>query len=158
MTTADKPPSAPAITPRVAIGWRECVALPALGIRALAAKIDTGARSSSLHVDAQWTFVEGGAPWVAFRMSPDLPGLPAVEARAPILDRRCVTDSGGHQTERIFIRTPMELAGIVREIDINLTDRRNMRFPMLLGRTAMRRAFVVHPGRSFMHGNGPCGC
>ena len=154
--TAASAHPAPAVTPRVAIGWRECVDLPALGIRALAAKIDTGARSSSLHVDMQWTFVDGGAPWVAFRMSPDLPGVPAIETRAPILDRRCVTDSGGHVTERIFIRTPMQLAGVTREIDINLTDRRGMRFAMLLGRTAMRRAFVVHPGRSFMQGNGLC--
>lgn len=145
-------PHAPAVTPRVVVGWREWIVLPALGIAALPAKIDTGARSSSLHVDSQWTFTEGGAPWVGFRMSPGEPGADAVQALAPILDRRCVTDSGGHRNERIFIRTGLRLAGVTREIDINLTDRRGMRFAMLLGRSALRRAFVVHPGRSFMQG------
>lgn len=146
---------APAVTPRIGIGWREWIALPALGITALAAKIDTGARSSALHVDAHWTFVDGGAPWVGFRMSAGAPGEGAIEAQAPVLDTRCVTDSGGHRTERIFIRTPMQLAGVTREIDINLSDRRGMRFAMLLGRTAMARAFIVHPGRSFVQGRGP---
>lgn len=145
-------PHAPVVTPRVAIGWREWIALPALGIPALHVKVDTGARSSSLHVDRHWVFVDGGTPWVGFCMSLGEPGTDAIEAHAPILDRRCVTDSGGHRTERIFIRTPMRLAEVAREIDINLADRRGMRFPMLLGRTALRRAFVVHPGRSYMQG------
>lgn len=145
-------PRATAITPRIPLGWREWIALPELGITAVPAKVDTGARSSALHVDKHWTFIEAGAPWVGFCMSLGQPGAEAIEAHAPVLDRRCVTDSGGHRTERIFIRTPMQLAGIEREIDINLSDRRGMRFPMLLGRSAMRRAFVVHPGRSFMQG------
>ena len=60
-----------------------------------------------------------------------------------------------HCTRRIFLRTPLRLAGIEREIEINLTDRRGMLFPMLLGRTAMARAFTVDPARSFLHGELP---
>ena len=56
-----------------------------------------------------------------------------VEARAPILDEREVIDSGGHRTRRIFLSTRLRLAGIEREIEINLSDRRGMLFPMLLG-------------------------
>lgn len=142
---------APALTPRVAIGWREWVALPALGIDALRAKVDTGARSSALHVDTQWCFNEAGAPWVGFRLTTDVVGR-VVEGRAPVHDMRPVTDSGGHRTERVFIATDIALGGVTRRVEVNLADRRGMRFPMLLGRTALARAFVVHPGRAFVLG------
>ncbi|MFZ5656170.1 MAG: ATP-dependent zinc protease [Pseudomonadota bacterium] len=135
---------------RIVVGWREWAALPAMGLVAVRAKIDTGARSSALHVDAQWRFVEGGAPWVGFRLSPGLDG--AVDAQAPVVDERVVVDSGGHRTLRVFLRTPLRLAGIEGEIEVNLADRRGMRFPMLLGRTALAGAFTVDPSRSFLHG------
>src|SRR5690606_11883874 len=67
------------VTPRVVLGWREWVALPGLGIRAVRAKVDTGARSSALHVDVQWRFTEGGAPWVGFRLTPGAPGFGVIE-------------------------------------------------------------------------------
>ena len=70
---------------------------------------------------------------------------------APVIDERRVTDSGGHRTLRVFLRTRLELAGVCREIDINLADRCGMRFPMLLGRTALAGMFVVNPLASFMH-------
>jgi hypothetical protein len=135
----------------IVLGWREWLALPLLGIAAIRAKVDSGARSSALHVDAQWRFTEGGAPWVGFRLTPS-EGAAPVEAAAPLLDEREVTDSGGHRGTRAFLRTPLHLAGVVREIDVNLADRRGMRFPMLLGRTSMAGAFTVDPARSFLHG------
>jgi len=131
------------------------VALPQLGLTGVRAKIDTGARSSSLHVDAQWRFTQDGAPWVGFRLFADGASQRSCEACAPILDEREVTDSGGHRTRRVFLRTGLVLAGVSREIDINLTDRRGMLFPMLLGRTAMTRVFTVDPARSFLHGRHP---
>ena len=145
---------------RIVLGWREWLALPALGITAIRAKVDTGARSSSLHVDAQWRFTEGGAPWAGFRISTGrtvrtLDGATAaqvIEASAMVFDEREVTDSGGNRTRRVFLRTTLRLAGLEREIEINLTDRRGMLFPMLLGRTALARAFMVDPARSFLHG------
>ncbi|WP_460759637.1 ATP-dependent zinc protease family protein [Lysobacter fragariae] len=134
------------------LGWREWAGLPGLGLPRIRAKVDSGARSSALHVDAYWRFSEAGAPWVGFRLSNDGLGEAAVQTVAPIFDEREVTDSGGHRTRRIFLRTPLVLAGIEREIEINLTDRRGMLFPMLLGRTAMARVFTVDPARSFLHG------
>lgn len=139
----------------VVLGWREWVALPALGIAAVRAKIDSGARSSALHVDAHWRYTDGGAPWVGFRLSPCGLQGPAIEGAAPMLDEREVTDSGGHRTRRVFVRTSLRLAGIEREIDINLSNRRAMLFPMLLGRTAMAGVFTVDPARSFLHGRLP---
>ena len=138
----------------VELGWREWVALPVLGIVRLRAKVDTGARSSALHVDAQWRFSDGGAPWVGFRITPGRGG-DEVEACAPILDEREVVDSGGRRTRRVFLATRLRLAGVEREIEINLADRRNMRFPMLLGRTAIAGAFTVDPARSSLHGKPP---
>ena len=74
-----------------------------------------------------------------------------VEVFAPVIDERLVTDSGGHRTLRVFLRTRLELAGVCRDIDINLTDRCGMRFPMLLGRTALAGMFLVNPLASFIH-------
>jgi len=139
----------------VELGWREWVSLPSLGIARLRAKIDTGARSSALHVDAQWRFSEGGAPWVGFRITPGTAGHDAVEARAPVADERDVVDSGGRRTRRVFLVAQLRVAGIERPIELNLADRRGMRFPMLLGRTAIAGVFTVDPARSSIHGRPP---
>ena len=138
---------------RAVLGWREWLALPVLGIASIRAKIDTGARSSSLHVDSQWRFVEGGMPWTGFRITTGVRGDQAIEAMAPVHDERIVTDSSGHRSRRVFLRTLMRVGDLEREIEINLTDRRGMLFPMLLGRSAMARAFTVDPARSFLHGD-----
>ncbi|MBC7988631.1 MAG: ATP-dependent zinc protease [Luteimonas sp.] len=139
----------------IVLGWREWVALPGLGIDRVRAKIDTGARSSALHVDAHWRFVEQGLPWVGFRLTPSKVQQRVIEAAAPIFDERDVLDSGGHRTRRIFLRSTMRLAGSAREIEINLTDRGGMLFPMLLGRTALAGTFTVDPAQSSLHGKPP---
>lgn len=133
------------------LGWRERVALPALGILRLRAKIDTGARSCALHVDGCWRFTDGGAPWVGFTLTPRRGSAATLEARAPIHDQRDVADSGGRRTHRIFILTTLRLAGIEREVEVNLADRCGMQFPMLVGRGALR-GFVVDPSLSFATG------
>jgi hypothetical protein len=139
----------------IVLGWREWLALPDLGVARVRAKVDSGARTSALHVDEQWRFVEDGAPWVGFRFTPGRTRGVAIEASAPVLDEREVADSGGHRNRRVFLRTRLRLAGCDREIEINLTDRRGMLFPMLLGRSAMDGAFMVDPARSFLHGRPP---
>ncbi|GAB1596588.1 ATP-dependent zinc protease family protein [Lysobacter claricitrinus] len=135
---------------RIVVGWRERVALPDLGLATVRAKIDTGARTSALHVDTQWRFERDGAPWVGFRMSPG--ARHTVELEAPVHDEREVVDSGGRRTARVFLRMRMSLGGVEREIEVNLADRREMRFPMLIGRTALSGIFTVDPSRSFLHG------
>jgi hypothetical protein len=142
------------ITAPIMLGWREWVALPELGVTRVRAKVDSGARSSALHVDEQWRFIEAGAPWVGFRLTPGK-ASGVIEAHAPIFDERDVADSGGHRGKRIFLRTILQLAGQQRAIEINLTDRRGMLFPMLLGRTAIAGLFTVDPARSFVHGRPP---
>ena len=142
----------------IVLGWREWVALPSFAIPRLRAKIDTGARTSALHVDAQWRFTEAGSPWVGFRLTPRPGRSGSVEAVAALLDERDVTDSGGRRTRRPFLRTTLSLAGVEREIDINLTDRRGMLFPMLLGRSALAGTFTVDPAQSAAHGKPPRAC
>ena len=136
----------------VTVGWREWAALPQFGVPRIRAKIDTGARTSALHVEAQWRIVEQGAPWVAFKLRPHRRRARIVEAAAPICDERMVTDSGGNRSLRLFVRTMLALAGDTREIDINLTDRREMLFPLLIGRSALGGHCAVDPARSFIHG------
>jgi hypothetical protein len=134
------------------LGWREWVALPVLGIPAIRAKIDTGARSSSLHVDSQEVFARDGIEWVRFSIHTGIELSVPIQAEARVVDRRPVTDSGGHTTERLFIKTRLRLAGVAFSIEINLASRRNMLFPMLLGRTALAGHFKVDPAHSFLHG------
>ena len=100
-------------------------------------------------------FDRDGREWVRFWIVPEHAGGLQIEAATAIVDRRIVTDSGGHRAERLFIGTRLELAGVSRAIEINLSDRRDMLFPMLLGRTALAGRFVIDPARSFIHGDPP---
>lgn len=132
------------------------MALPDFGLRAIKVKLDSGARSSSLHVEALEEFERGGRPWLRFSLDPlTRSGRKARWFEAPLVDRRRVTDSAGNATLRPFIRTRLEVAGEIFEIETNLTDRRGMLFPMLLGRTAMAGRIVVDPQRSFVLGERP---
>ena len=133
----------------VTLGWREWLALPALGIGAIKAKLDTGARTSSLSVVSAEPFERDGRLHVRFLVRPRRRSDKTVLCEAPIVGRRPVTDSGGHTLERWFIRTGIVLAGRRFETDINLTDRRAMLFPLLLGRTALDSRFRIDPALSY---------
>jgi len=135
-------------TAPIVLGWCETLALPELRIAAIEAKVDTGARSSSLHVDEQEVFVRDARDWVRFSLHLDgsAARLP-VEAEAPVHDRRAVRDSGGHETERVFILTTLAIATLAYPIEINMAARRGLKFPMLLGRTALAGRFLVDPER-----------
>jgi hypothetical protein len=133
----------------ITLGWRERLALPQLGIASLKAKLDTGARSSSLHVDALETFERDGQTWLRFTVGIGRRFPRRVQCEAIAQDRRVVVDTGGGRSERWFIRTQVMLANDCFEVDMNLTDRRHMLFPMLLGRTALFERFTVNPALSY---------
>jgi hypothetical protein len=143
-TTAASP-----VAVRTSLGWRERVSLPGLGIGSIKAKLDSGARSSSLHVEAIETFHAGGVLQVRFvvRLRRKLERY--ASCAAPVLDRRHVTDSGGHRSERWFIATEVAIAGQRFATEMNLSDRGAMMFPLLLGRSAIAGRFRIDPDLSY---------
>ncbi|HEX3896012.1 MAG TPA: RimK/LysX family protein [Rudaea sp.] len=136
----------------IVIGWREQLALPDLGLRTLKAKIDTGARTSALHVAWLEEVQREGETWLRFAVDTLRHRAPPTICEARATDRRNVTDSGGNTAARWFIRTTVGLADKYFDAEINLTDRRNMMFPMLVGRTALSGRFIVNPSQSYLHG------
>lgn len=136
-----------------AIGWREWVALPGLGAARVKAKVDTGARSSSLHAFNVEVFQRHGVDIVAFDVHPlQRSDRKKLRAEAPLVEMRTVRSSGGHVTLRPVIETEVELMGERWTIELTLAARDTMGFRMLLGRQAIQRGFVVDPGRSFLGG------
>jgi hypothetical protein len=135
------------------LGWREWVGLPALRLPLIKAKVDTGARTSTLHAFYCEAFRSGGEGYVRFGVHP-LQGRSDVEVHceARILDRRAVSDSGGHRERRYVVRTPLEIGGRIWLIEVTLTNREDMLFRMLLGRTAIAGYAIVDPRRSFVGG------
>ena len=143
-------------SPATVVGWREWIALPDLGVAAVKAKIDTGARSSSLHAMNVETFDRDGATWVRFDIHPLQGGDDlVVRTEAAVLEFRRVRSSSGHQSLRPVIGTTLALAGHNFHVELTLARRDEMGFRMLLGRQSVRGRFVVDPGRSFLIGRGP---
>jgi len=135
------------------IGWREWISLPQLGIKFIKAKIDTGARSSSLHAFDTEFFDQDGAQWVRFKVNPVQRNESwVVEAAAPVFESRAIRSSSGEAQVRPVIVTPLQLFGERFDIELTLADRNQMGFRMLLGREAFRRRFLIDPGRSYLGG------
>ncbi|WP_323802616.1 30S ribosomal protein S6--L-glutamate ligase [Sulfitobacter litoralis] len=127
-------------------GWEEWIALPELGLPAIKAKIDTGARTSALHAHDIEVFGPASKPKVRFNVHPvagneDI----TITCSAPIIDRREVTSSNGEAELRYVISTKMDVAGQSWPIDVTLTNRAGMTSRMLLGRQALTDHITISP-------------
>ena len=127
-------------------GWEEWIALPDLGLPAIKAKIDTGARTSALHAHDIEVFGPASKPKVRFNVHPvagneDI----TITCSAPIIDRREVTSSNGEAELRYVISTKMDVAGQSWPIDVTLTNRAGMTSRMLLGRQALTDHITISP-------------
>ena len=136
-----------------AVGWREWVQLPDLVGAPIKAKVDTGAKTSSLHAFFIEPYTKDGKPWVKFLLHPNQNDNDIeVECHSAVSDRRAVSDSGGHKEERYVIESTIVLGKEALVAELTLTDRDSMSFRMLLGRNLLRGAYVVDSGASFLMG------
>lgn len=137
------------------LGWKELVALPELDIPRLKAKVDTGARTSVLHVsgvEVLERFPDGSSA-LEIRVPLNRRGDREVTARVTALREMQVTDSGGHAEVRPVIETTLVLGPVRKRILLTLTDRRGMLFRMLLGRKALEGDFLVDVARKYLMGS-----
>ncbi|MBC2932038.1 RimK/LysX family protein [Nocardioides sp. zg-1228] len=149
MSTAPQPPA----LDKVVLGWREWVALPQAGVPWVKAKIDTGARSSSMHAFDLEAHERDGQQRVRFSIHPwqrsddDL-----VELDLPVLDRREVRSSNGQAEQRYAVALDVTLAGRTITTEMTLSNRDEMGFRMLIGREALARGFLVDASVSYAGG------
>jgi hypothetical protein len=132
------------------------VSLPDAGVDWIKAKIDTGARTSSLHAFDVAEFEREGEAWVRFRVNPwQDTNADATIVECPIHDRREVRSSSGHAQERLVVLLAIRLVDQLVVSEVTLSKRDEMGFRMLIGREALRRGFIVDPARSFVGGRAP---
>ncbi|MBA6391316.1 ATP-dependent zinc protease [Colwellia sp. BRX10-3] len=139
------------INQKAIIGRLETIALPELAITDIQVRVDTGAKTSSLHVDNIVKFKKNGKIMVKFDLHPDVYNVEEiVSCEAPIHDIRRVKSSNGTSEQRYVISTPVQLGDTLWPIEITLTDRSDMSYLMLFGREAIGNKFLVDPSKVFV--------
>ncbi|GCD90256.1 RimK/LysX family protein [Nocardioides sp. LS1] len=137
-------------------GWREWVSLPGAGVPWVKAKLDTGARSSSIHAFDVEESERDGKPWVRFSIHPwQKSDADVVEVEAEVLDVRAVRSSSGQSEDRIVVPMEVTLMGRTITTEMTLSRRDEMGFRMLVGREGLRQGYVVDPGSSYLGGRPP---
>lgn len=136
------------------IGRTEWCAFPDLGLPAVKARIDTGARTSALHAFDIQVFTKDDQKYVRFKIHPLQRNSKLVrECEAILVQKRIVISSNGEREKRYVIKTPLQFPCCTIPAEVTLTSRDKMRFRMLLGREALKKArFIVDPAKSLVLG------
>jgi hypothetical protein len=136
---------------KVEIGWCEMVDIPSLGLSGVHAKMDTGAATSSIHASRVKPVVRDGKPCVEFWFRLNAGEKPK-RYEAPVIGRRAVRSSNGELQERYVIAAQFCFGKLCWNGQLTLANRRSMAFPLLIGRRALRRGFLVNSGRRWVLG------
>ncbi len=140
-------------TGHTVVGWREWLCLPTAGVDWIKTKIDTGARTSSIHAFDQQELERNGERWVRFSVHPwQATDEDAVTVERPLLEMRTVRSSSGHAEERPLVHLDLVLAGRTVTAEVTLSRRDEMGFRMLVGREALAQGFLVDPAQSYLGG------
>lgn len=138
---------------KIIIGSQEWCAFPDLGVPAIKARVDSGAKTSSIHAFNIQPFKRHGESWVSFEVHPLQDNRrTTLKCEGRIVDRRMIRTSSGMTEKRYVIRTPLSLGYRVWDIELTLANRDSMGYRMLLGRQAMTDRILVDPSATFCHG------
>lgn len=141
------------MTHKIIIGKEEWCALDNLGLPAIKARVDSGAKTSALHAFNIQTVEEGGKHYVTFDIHPMQNNRKVIQrCKGLVVDRRHVKSSSGEKEKRHVIRTPITLGDETWDIELTLTNRDTMGYRMLLGREAMQERVLIDPDSSFCLG------
>ncbi|QEN09412.1 hypothetical protein EXM22_16030 [Oceanispirochaeta crateris] len=138
------------------IGWREWASFPDWGIDYIKVKIDSGAKTSSIHVDDLVYFEKENTSWVRFKVSPwQKSNEDQMTVESPVHSQREIRSSSGYLEKRPVVVVLLKVAGKVLEVELSLTNRSKMGFRMLLGREALNGNFQIITGKSYLSGKPP---
>ncbi len=139
---------------KMIVGSEEWCAMPGLSIPVIKARIDSGARTSSIHAFNIQPFKKNGEAWISFEVHPLQQNRSTIiRTEAEVHDRRVVKSSSGDSEKRYVIKTILNLGDESWEIEVTLSNRDSMGYRMLLGREAMNNRILVDPSASCMHGD-----
>lgn len=136
---------------KLIIGSLENCTLPEMGIEQLQVRVDTGAKTSSMHVDNLEKFTRSGKTWLRFDIHPDVYDVAKViTCESALHDIRTIKSSNAQSEERYVIKTLLQLGSESWPIEITLTNRADMSYLMLLGREGMNDKVLVDPSKRFL--------
>lgn len=139
---------------KIVIGWEEWIDFPDLGLPAVKAKVDTGAKTSALHATQIEPFKKDGVNYVRFTVHPIQKNRDIkIKCEAPLHDHRFITSSNGRKEKRYVIQAKFIIGAVEFTSDLTLTSRFGMSFRMLLGKEALIKGkMVIDPSKKFLMG------
>ena len=138
---------------KIILGSEEWCSFPDLGIPAIKARVDSGAKTSALHAINIAPFVKENENWVKFDINPIQNNLKTIiHCEAKLIDKRIVKSSSGFREQRYVIQTSLKIGNEIWDIEMTLTNRDSMGFRMLLGREAMSGRILVDPEQKYLLG------